>query len=657
MRLLFLLIPILAASAIAGPQPNILFIFCDDLGYGDVGVFHQNERKASEPSHQTPQIDALAKGGIQLRAHYCPAPVCAPSRASLFSGRHQGNSPIRNNQFDKEFPDQPSLGSVLQSNGYATALIGKWGLQGKGDNSVEWPAYPTKRGFDYFLGGVRHRDGHEHYPADKIHSKKKRVEVWEQDTEIGADLKNCYTTDLWTAGAKRWMINHQKNNSDKPFFLFLSYDTPHAATQIPTSAYPEGYGINGGLQWLGEPGKMINTAQGKPDSYIHPDYADKDWLNVYKRYASSVRRIDNCVGDLVQTLRDLKIDRETLVVFSSDHGPSNESYISEPFRANFFASFGPFTGIKRDVWEGGIRPGAIANWPGTIPAGVVNNSPSQMHDWLPTFCEISSTPTPALADGTSLLPTLTGKDEQAPTTVYVEYSVDGKTPNYQEFPPSKRDRKRKQMQSIRIGDFKAVRYNITSADQAFEVYNVVKDPAEANDIAGKNGVPTQEQWHTSVTRMHGTESSAERPYDNVLIPALSGINSTAGLSKTYSSAKSPYAYRLPKETDSIVAKGFYSDASTGNTQFTGFIDAPADGKYVFDVMSDGAVLRIHDIVVLDTDSTGSSNTLGAIHLKKGLHPLTLSVRHNDKPIAEPLLHWTLPEATQADDVPDDHLSH
>ncbi len=657
MRFLFLLIPMLAASAIAGPRPNILFIFCDDLGYGDVGVFYQNERKAGEPSHQTPQIDALAKGGIQLRAHYCAAPVCAPSRASLFSGRHQGNAAIRNNQFDKEFPDQPSMASVLQGNGYATALIGKWGLQGEGDSSKTWPAYPTKRGFDYFLGGVRHRDGHEHYPADKIHSKKKRIEVWEQNTEIGADLHNCYTTDLWTAGAKRWIIKQRKEHSDKPFFLFLSFDTPHAATQLPPCAFPEGYGVNGGLQWLGKPGQMINTANGKPDSYIHPDYADKDWPNVYKRYASSVRRIDNCVGDLVQTLRDLKIDHNTLVVFSSDHGPSIESYLSEPFRANFFASSGPFTGTKRDVWEGGIRPGAIASWPGTIPAGVVSESPSQMHDWLPTFCEISSTPTPALADGTSLVPTLTGKGEQVPTTVYVEYSVGGKTPNYQEYPPSKRDRKRREMQSIRIGDFKGIRYNITSADQAFEVYNVVKDPSESKDIAGQDGVPPQQDWYAAAARMHGTESSAERPYDNIQIPALSGIITTAGLNVAHSSAKVPYAVLLPNTDDIIIAKGFYSDASTGNTQFTGFIDAPADGKYTFNLKSNGSILRIHDIVVLDTDSTGSSNTLGVIHLKKGLHPISLTVRHTGKPIAESLLHWTLPEATKATVVPDDRLSH
>ncbi|MFN3803273.1 sulfatase-like hydrolase/transferase, partial [Belliella pelovolcani] len=148
-------------------QPNIIFILTDDLGYGDIGVLYQNQRKAEgKPYHQTPNIDQFANEGIILTRHYAPAPVCAPSRASLMLGVHQGHADIRDNQFDKALPNNHNLASVLKQAGYQTGLIGKWGLQGREGNSPDaWEAYPTKRGFDYFFGYVRHGDGHNHYPA------------------------------------------------------------------------------------------------------------------------------------------------------------------------------------------------------------------------------------------------------------------------------------------------------------------------------------------------------------------------------------------------------------------------------------------------------------------------------------------------------------
>ena len=263
---LFLACEVSVARTPDGQKPNILFIFCDDLGYGDVGAFNEarHAQEKDQPFFTTPHIDELAREGIQLRAHYCGAPVCAPSRGTLFTGMSQGNAPIRNNQFDKAIPDQPTLGSVLQHNGYATALIGKWGLQGKGKSPKNWPAYPTRRGFDYFLGGVRHRDGHEHYPADNIHFskaqnkkrfKKSWTEVWQQDEEIGAKLKGCYTTDLWTAGAKKWIIDHHNRTPEKPFFLFLSFDTPHAAPNSPAPLFPKGSAFMGESSGLEKKGK------------------------------------------------------------------------------------------------------------------------------------------------------------------------------------------------------------------------------------------------------------------------------------------------------------------------------------------------------------------------------------------------------------------
>ena len=308
----------LPAAPSAGTKPNVLFILCDDLGYGDVGVFFQNLRHQehpSEPCHFTPKIDRMALEGLQLPHHYCPAPVCAPSRASLLLGVHQGHANVRDNQFDKELERNHTLATVMKGAGYTTVAIGKWGLQGTNAAGPNWPAHPLHRGFDDYYGYIRHSDGHEHYPKEGIYRKPK--EVWENRTEVSAGLDKCYTTDLFTARAKHWITDHQRTNAAQPFFLYLAYDTPHATLELPTQAYPAGGGTNGGLQWLGRPGHMINTASGTVDSWYHPAYANATWQyptngsvvtgpwpDVYKRYATDVRRIDDCVGDLLQLLHD-----------------------------------------------------------------------------------------------------------------------------------------------------------------------------------------------------------------------------------------------------------------------------------------------------------------------------------------------------------------
>lgn len=584
------ILAIVLTNASAADKPNILFILCDDLGYGDIGVFYQNEKTG--PSFKTPHIDKLAEDGIQLRAHYAPAPVCAPSRASLLLGQHQGNCPIRNNQFDKALPEQVNLASVLKEAGYHTGLIGKYGLQGKGENAKSWPAYPTKRGFDYFLGAVRHRDGHEHYPHDRIHSKE-QTEIWENDNEISNSLKGCYTTDLFTAAAKKFLSNHKAKSPRAPFFLFLSYDTPHAATQIASSPYPKGFGLTGGIQWQGKSGAFINTANRKPDSYIHPDYAGKSWPDVSKRYASSIRRIDNSVADIRQTLEDLGYAQNTLIVFTSDHGPSKESYISEQLRPDFFESFGPFTGIKRDCWEGGLRPGAIAVWPARIPPKQISESPSQMHDWMPTICEVAGTPVPAIADGTSLIPTLTSTGEQGKSIIYTEYQAGRATPDYKQFPKPRRRAKRGEMQAIRQGDLKAIRYNIKSPKSKFMVFNVVKDPREKNNLAGKKNVPDQAYWRELASRLHGHNRSAKRPYDSF---PMMGLNTKRELSSGLKAEK---------------AKGRSSYISRQDATLKGYLKIEKSGTYL--IKAPDSIIRIHHVSLNGTP----------IALGKGLHPIEI----------------------------------
>jgi len=387
-------------------QPNIIFILVDDLGFGDVGAFFQNQRAAKndpgKPSHKTPHLDQMAADGMLMPHHYVSASVCAPSRASLLLGVHQGHANVRDNQFDKAMENNHTLGSVLKTAGYKTAAIGKYGLQGNAKgNPPNWPAHPNLRGFDEYYGYIRHGDGHEHYPKNGITKGPK--EVWHNDKEVSARLDNCYTTDLFTARAKNFLASHKDAEPNQPFFLYLAYDTPHAVLSLPTGPYPEGGGVEGGLQWLGEEGHMINTANGTPDSFYHPDYGNAkwdhdnntatpqvDWPDVQKRYATLVRRIDDCVGDLFQTLKELGIDDETLVVFTSDNGPSLESYLPEDYVPTFFDSFGPLDGTKRDLWEGGVRVGAIARWPNRIkPGGSSGDWATTSGDWMPRFANVA----------------------------------------------------------------------------------------------------------------------------------------------------------------------------------------------------------------------------------------------------------------------------
>ena len=185
-------------AQVSSGKPNIIFILTDDLGYGDIGVFFQNQRRNSKdhskPYELTPYIDQMAINGAMLTQQYCNAPVCAPSRASLLTGVNQGNAHVRDNQFDKALEDNHNIATVLKQAGYATIAVGKWGLQGEKEEAPYWPAHPLKRGFDHFFGYMRHRDGHEHYPFEGIYRGSK--EVWKDYENVVSGMGKCYTTDL-----------------------------------------------------------------------------------------------------------------------------------------------------------------------------------------------------------------------------------------------------------------------------------------------------------------------------------------------------------------------------------------------------------------------------------------------------------------------------
>lgn len=626
-----------------GSKPNIILVFTDDMGYGDLGVLHQNQRSGKK--HATPNLDRMAAEGIQLRRHYCPAPVCAPSRASLLRGLHQGHTEVRNNDFDKAIPDNHTLGTVMQGAGYRTLHVGKYGLPGLGENKEglsnprEWPAYPTKRGFDEFLGYVRHVDGHVHYPNNawpmgnsKIHQSGK--EVWHDEEEISSSLDKCYTTDLFTAYAKKWIVDHRKANDEQPFFIYLAYDTPHAALQVPTQVYPEGGGLKGGLQWLDKPGHMINTASGEIDSWIHPDYRNPDWSNVEQRFATMVRRIDSAVGDLIQLLKDLKIDEETMIVFTNDNGPLSVSYIAgTPFTPVHFQSYGPFDGEKRDVWEGGIRMPAFVRWPGSIPAGQVDHTPSQFHDWMTTFADLGGVVLPALSDGVSLVPTLTGEGIQEESTVYVEYLHNGKTPNYPDFDKSHQNRTRKQMQALFLEGYKGVRVDIESHADDFEIYDVEKDIKEVNNLAGTSDYfkGLQQRMKDRSLQLRRPNADNQRPYDDELVPSVDVASVRPGVRWLGYEGDFPWAPKFWKTAPQQQGGGRSLNGDVGPENgalvFAGYLKVPTDGEYSFSLSADsGAVMRIHDANIIDADFgyEGRREVSASVKLEAGLHPFSLS---------------------------------
>lgn len=641
--LFFLLFLAMQTPGFSAEKPNIIFILCDDLGWGDLGVFHQNDRE-SDHKNVTPHLNQFAAEGIQLRAHYCPAPVCAPSRASLLTGLHQGHATIRDSQFDKALPDDFTLASTLKAVGYRTALIGKYGLQGDGETAAEWPAYPTKRGFDEFLGYVRHRDGHLHYPAhtweignSEGHQEKK--EVWHNDEEISAQLTKCFTSDLFTAYAKKWITAEVQGTPDEPFFLYLAFDTPHAALQFPPCAYPEGGGLDGGAQWLGKEGEMINTAKGEVDGWVHPDH--KDWPEGEARQAGMIRRIDEHIADLTQLLRDLEVDENTLVVFSSDNGPHSETYYKGgDYSPDLAQAYGPFDGIKRDTLEGGIRVPSLAWWPGKIPAGRIVEEPAQFHDWLNTFLAAANAPLQAQSDGVSLLPLLTGERDQETPTTYIEYFNKGKTPGYEDFAPEHRGKPRGQMQVLFLDGYKGLRLDIEDPEQDFQIFDVREDPSEINNLAETEGEKfrdLQQRMKDTVLQIRRPNESAPRPYDALPIPSIEDLETSEGVSVRFLAGDFAWVPVIPQEAEDsqkLQVEGFDFDVpGKGSVEVSGYLKVSQTGPYIFSLDApDAAVLHVHKALVIDGDTPGKDG--GTIQttatLAEGLHPFRLGYLSDGK---------------------------
>jgi arylsulfatase A len=420
-------------------RPNIIFILADDLGYGDLGCYGQRLIK-------TPNLDAMAKQGLRFTQFYAGTAVCAPSRSSLLTGQHTGHTFIRGNKgVEPEgqwpIPDSAvTIAEVLKKGGYATGDFGKWGLGPVGSTGD-----PIKQGFDHFYGYNCQSKAHNYYPDH----------LWENDTRIDFAGNtpsgfSDYSADLIQQKALTFI----KDQKDKPFFLFLSYTLPHAALQVPK-----------GDSLFQKYRKLFNEEeQPIPDEWSGKGYKPQSYPRA--AYAAMVSRLDVYVGQVLQKLREYGIDKNTLVIFSSDNGPHKEGG-NDP---NYFKSSGPFRGIKRDLYEGGIREPFIAWWPGKIKAGGTSEYTGAFWDLLPTFAELAKQPQPQGIDGISIVPALLGqKNAPAHPWLYWEFHEQGGK------------------QAVRMGKWKGVKLNAaTNPNGPIELYDLQTDVSEKNNIADKH---------------------------------------------------------------------------------------------------------------------------------------------------------------------------
>jgi arylsulfatase A len=437
--------------------PNIVFVLADDLGYGELGCYGQRKIR-------TPHIDRLAAEGILFTQHYSGSPVCAPSRCNLLTGKHTGHSYIRDNDEMGERGDvwhdlslegqrpllheTATIGTLLKNAGYRTGAVGKWGLGGPGSTGQ-----PNSQGFDFFYGYLCQRLAHNYYPPYLWKNNNKEIlggneyfyphQRFPQDKDphdraaYARYSGKVYSSDRITEEA----LGFIRKQSARPFFLYLAFTIPHAALQVPEDSLREYEGAFPETPYLGDKGYLP-----------HP--------TPRAAYAAMVSRMDRSIGQVLALLQSLGIDRNTLVFFSSDNGPTyNGGTDSE-----FFQSAGPLRGLKGSLYEGGIRVPLVARWPGRIKPGTTTDHLSAFWDVLPTLTDLLGVSSPPDSDGVSFLPTLLGQpgEQKQPDYLYWEYQ--GK-------------------QALRMRQWKAIR---TAGDQDWELYKLDDDIGETRNLASEH---------------------------------------------------------------------------------------------------------------------------------------------------------------------------
>jgi arylsulfatase A-like enzyme len=420
--------------------PNIIYILADDLGYGDLGCYGQKTLR-------TPNLDRLAAEGMRFTRHYAGSTVCAPSRCVLLTGMHTGHCRVRGNGLGLVLkPDDTTFAKLFQQAGYKTGAFGKWGVGNPPPLDD-----PGKHGFDEFYGYVNMFHAHNYYPEFLVHNGKKvplqnrlypdwkeKLVDWREGGGV-AEVAKDYAPKLISDEMFRFI----NESHEKPFFVYYALNIPHANNE------------GGSEVRIGRNGMRV------PD--LGP-FAEKDWPIQEKGFARMMDYIDQDVGKLLDLLKKLNIDEDTIVLFSSDNGPHQEG----GHRVDFFDSNGPLRGWKRDLYEGGVRVPFLARWPGKTPAGKTSELVSGFQDVFPTLLELAGVKAIPQTDGISLAPTLLGQPEKQKEHPHL----------YWEF------HERGGSAAVLKGNWKAVRNkNDTNQPSPTELYDLAKDPGEQEDVA------------------------------------------------------------------------------------------------------------------------------------------------------------------------------
>ena len=405
----------LPATALAAAKrpPNIIWIMADHLGWSDLGCYGQKQV-------ETPNIDRLAREGMKFTQAYAGATVCAPSRCCLMTGLAPTHARVRSNAAGPLLSTDLTVAEVFRNAGYRTALYGKWSLGELGTSG-----YPTRKGFDEWFGFFSQTQAHNYYPDVLLDGDHARV----LSGNLGTKPRE-YATDLFTEKALQFVDQAGR----QPFFLHVCYTAPHANNQA-------GGDSGNGMQ---VPGDGI--------------YQGKDWPQVEKDFAAMITRMDSGIGQLMASRLRKGIDRNTVVIFASDIGPHKEG----GHNPAYFQSGGPLRGIKRDLYEGGIRIPFITRWPGKIEAGSTSGAVIAFWDFLATAADLTGQARPAGTDGISYLPALTGGHQPEHAPLYWVFGENGLK------------------EAVRLGNWKGVRIG---EDGPVELYDLATDIGERNNIA------------------------------------------------------------------------------------------------------------------------------------------------------------------------------
>jgi arylsulfatase A-like enzyme len=449
------LVLLAAAAPTAPPQrANVLFILADDLGWAELGSYGQQRIR-------TPALDRLAAEGMRFTQHYAGSAVCAPSRAVLLTGRHPGHNPIRDNkevQPEGQWPlpaPELTIAEVFRAQGYATAAMGKWGLGPPGSEGD-----PLRQGFERFFGYNCQRHAHGYYPS-YLYDDDRRVPTGNPERSphqrlpdsadaldpaaYAACSGDVYAPDRIWERARGFI----RENRERPFFLYLPTTVPHLALQVPEDSLAEYRGL-----WPDPP------YRGEKSYLPHP--------SPRAAYAAMVTRMDREVGRILDLVRELGLEERTIVVFTSDNGPTHDRIGGSD--SEFFGSAGPFRGLKGSLHEGGVRVPAIVSFKGRVAAGAVSDRVTGFEDWLPTLVELAGAgPLPTALDGVSFAPTLRGGAQEPRAFLYREFAGYGG------------------QQTVRVGDWKAVRQGLGKPGApGLELYDLARDVAESRDVAARH---------------------------------------------------------------------------------------------------------------------------------------------------------------------------